>query len=87
MFLILDSLLLMLMLTFQVWNFWKYRDTNGLAKKRIVFLISTIALIIHCIRLWMGVTTGAFLLLHIIALVFLFDITRLKSFWDWVRGK
>lgn len=84
---ILGILVLISMLFFQVWNLAKYRDTNGAQKKRIAFLLSTLALIVHEIRLMLGVTTGAFLLAHIVLLLLLFDMVRVSAFVNWFKGK
>lgn len=70
---ILGILLLSAMLVFQVVNLVKYQDTDGAQNKRIAFLISTVCLIAHEARLITGVTTGIFLLAHIIFLFLLFD--------------
>ena len=82
---VLGLLLLLCMLTFQIWNLVKYRDKNGARTKRIVFLASTLFLIVHEIRLLYGITTGAFLLGHILFLFLLFDMVRLKEFWQWIK--
>jgi hypothetical protein len=85
MFIYAGIFVLSFMLCFQVWNFWKYRDTNGAQKKRIIFLVSTIALIVHEFRLLFEITTGMFLLIHIVFLFFLFDIVRVKEFFNMFR--
>jgi hypothetical protein len=77
---ILGLIALFAMLFFQVWNFVHYKDTNGYQRTRIFFLISTIALVIHEIRLSYGITTGFFLL-------FLFDSGRITAFIKWVKSK
>jgi O-antigen ligase len=84
---ILGLIALFAMLFFQVWNFVHYKDTNGYQRTRIFFLISTIALVVHEIRLSYGITTGFFLLIHIIFLVFLFDSGRITAFIKWVKSK
>ncbi len=85
---VLSGILILLgMLVFQVWNFVKYKDTNGHQRRRIFFLLSTLCLIVHEFRLLYGITTGIFLLLHIVFLFFLFDRARVDSFIKWVSGK
>lgn len=84
---ILGILVLVAMLFFQFWNLAKYRDTNGAQKKRIAFLLSTVVLIVHEFRLIWGVTTGLFLLLHIVFLLLLFDMVRISAFVNWFKGK
>ncbi len=84
---IIGLIVLTVMLGFQVWNLVKYRDTNGAHKKRIIFIASTVFVIVHEIRLMTGVTTGMFLFLHILALFFLFDMVRVSAFIDWFKGK
>jgi predicted ABC-type exoprotein transport system permease subunit len=84
---ILGLLILLGMLVFQVWNFVRYRDTNGAQKKRVIFLLSTVLLIVHEVRLILGVTTGLFLLGHIVFLFMLFDMVRISEFIKWIRRK
>jgi hypothetical protein len=86
-FIILGLMFLLSMLGFQAWNFIRYKDSNGAQKKRIWFLISTIALVIHEIRLAYGITTGLFLLIHIFFLFLLFDLVRVKEFIQWIKSK
>lgn len=87
MFIYAGIFLLSCMLCFQVWNLWRYKDTNGAQKKRIYFLISTIALIVHEFRLLYDITQGFFLLIHIVFLFFLFDIVRVSEFFNWFKSK
>lgn len=83
---IFGILVLSVMLFYQFWNLAKYRDTNGAQKKRIAFLLSTAALIVHEFRLIHGITTGVFLLLHIVFLLLLFDMVRISAFINWFKG-
>lgn len=75
------------MLSFQAWNFWRYRDAKEAHRKRLFFLASTILLIVHEFRLMIGVTTGMFLLGHIVFLFLLFDMVRISAFINWIKGK
>ncbi len=81
---VVGILVLIVMLCYQIWNFAKYRDTNGKQIRRIFFLLSTVALLVHEIRLLHGITTGVFLLIHICFLFFLFEQVRVHEFFNWL---
>lgn len=70
--------LLLVVLYLQVRNLAKYGATNGALKKRIIMMASVVFLIVHVIRLMFDVTTGFFLLLHVLTWVALYDAINLN---------
>lgn len=86
-FAIFDTAILGLILYAQVRNFIKYRGTNGYLRKRVIMILSTVFLIIHCIRLSLDEATGIFLLGHIVAIAMIFEMFSLKPVLSWIKSK
>lgn len=79
----IDLCILLFVLYLQIKNLLKYRATNGAQRTRIILLVSVICLVIHIIRLILGVTTGIFLLLHVVTWLILYEGDKL----DWLLDK
>lgn len=79
----IDLVLLLFVLYLQIRNLVKYGASNGALKKRLIMMASIVFLIIHVIRLATGITTGLFLLMHVITWVMLYDGFSLQ----WVLDK
>lgn len=69
-----DLILLLFVLFLQIRNMKQYGLKNGAGFKRIVMMLSVLFLVIHVVRLMFDITTGLFLLLHVITWVFIYDI-------------
>lgn len=69
----IDLCVLVFVLYLQIRNLMKYGATNGALKKRIIMMASVAFLIVHVIRLMFDITTGFFLLLHVLTWLALYD--------------
>lgn len=78
---IIDLNILLLVLSLQIANLIKFKDTNGALRKRILMMLSVVFLIIHVARLLFDVNTGLFLLLHVATWLFIYDAVTL----DWLK--
>jgi hypothetical protein len=83
---LIDIMLLGLVLFLQIKNYIKYRDTNGHLRKRIVMVLSVSFLIIHVVRLMFDITAGAFLFLHVVTWLMIYDVIDYMAAWRWLKG-
>lgn len=83
----IDLAILLLVLYLQIRNLVKYGASNGALKKRIIMIISVLFLIIHVIRLMYDVTTGFFLLMHVITWLLVYDAINFKWLFDKLKGR
>lgn len=70
---VIDLNILLLVLTLQIVNLIKYKDSNGALRKRIIMLLSVVFLIVHVVRLMFDITTGWFLFLHVATWLLIYD--------------
>lgn len=83
----IDLLLLLFVLHLQIRNLIKYKATNGALKKRIIMIASVLFLIVHVVRLLFDITTGLFLMLHVVTWLMLYDAINIQWLLDKLKRK
>lgn len=87
----IDLILLLIVLVLQIRNMKQYGLKNGAGFKRIVMMLSVLFLAVHVVRLMFDVTTGLFLLLHVLTWLLIYDALdvrgALKTVWGWIKLK
>lgn len=87
MFNVTDLIILLLVLYLQIRNFIKYRYKNGAGRKRIVMMLSVMFLVVHVVRLMFDITTGFFLLLHVVTWLLIYDAVDFSGVMSWIKAR